>query len=1139
MSRSIFSFSICLFILVSMATSFSPVTAHAAQKIENSINQPSVDIDRLQQAIKQSADLNDAEKSQLSLQLDQAKSWRQKANQAIEELNQVQQHAFNTEQRASSLEAKLSELNKQVQKVQNYDTNQYSVTELTQNLSNAQSQLSEANESFLKWDSTLSQYQKLATNGIQKKLELENAIEKLNADNDQGSISANSDLPNQVAALSIKLRLQQQTNRLALVNFKLTQLENLTQNAQQERDYWNQVVTFEQQIVNHWQALLQSKKSMQAKNELAEITKQKISLENPLYPLYQQALNLQKQKNALLSNEEDTRARIAQVKNLFNQMKVDFTRDQQIIELQGSKEIVAQILHKRFESITNSEIKEKRITEVREQLNQAVLEQLLVSEQIRNNQQKENNQLENILQQMDEQQKQQWQAMAEQLYLQLLNSLKDLQSTYPSYVSKLAELDSLYQKQKEQFTNYQTFLKNNLLWLPNANIDTLFSWQVIGSNLGSLFSSTNLIAFYNDFKNAVSQQIGAVILWLMLIATLIAGRKKLIEQLKETSKPLYSIKSDSMRYTIKALTLTFTIALISPLFLLGLHSLLNSIEATSAMGQSIQPSLLNAAILVLILGSLKHICRPDGLAERHFKWNPIVTYSLYRELRWAIPLTTIVVVLIGLNTDIVKPANEQILGRFGFILLMIVFAILIYRLWGPNRPLIKQAKKQVVQKSVEKASWLQLHLVWYSLLMLIPILLIFSTIYGYYYSSILIAERINLTLGLFLVAYISRELLLRYIYLSERKQHYQDRIKHINEVMKNAEKNEEKKTDQLPENDEPEINYEKLGQQIKQTINLSYFLAFAFGAWFLWSDVLIALNLIGDSNLPLSKSALIDGVNQQVPLTLSDLLQGLGLGIITLLVAKNLPGILEYTVLKFLPISSATRYATSSLTQYLFAIIGLVVIFRALGIEWSNIQWLVAALSVGLGFGLQEIVANFISGIILLFEQPIRVGDIVTVNNTSGKVSKIRIRATTIVNWDRQELLIPNKDIITGELINWSLSDPINRLQVTVGVAYGSDIKKAMQLMQDAAEEHPSILNEPESSVIFNNFGDNSLEIILRGFVSEIENKLVVKSELNSIINEKFAEAGIEISFPQRDVHLDTSTPLEIKLMQTPKKSQE
>jgi potassium efflux system protein len=209
---------------------------------------------------------------------------------------------------------------------------------------------------------------------------------------------------------------------------------------------------------------------------------------------------------------------------------------------------------------------------------------------------------------------------------------------------------------------------------------------------------------------------------------------------------------------------------------------------------------------------------------------------------------------------------------------------------------------------------------------------------------------------------------------------------------------------------------------------------------------------------------------------------------------------------------------------------GLIISFNALGLQWSSIQWLVAALSVGLGFGLQEIVANFISGIILLFEQPIRVGDVVTVENTTGTVSRIRIRATTIVNWERQELIIPNKSFITGQLINWSLSDTVNRLFITVGVDYDTDTRKAMQLMAEVAAEHPKVLDDPPPRITFEGFGDNALTLNMRAYLDDLDARIQTITELHQAILDEFRAAGIVIAFPQRDLHLDSSRPLELVL---------
>jgi len=219
-----------------------------------------------------------------------------------------------------------------------------------------------------------------------------------------------------------------------------------------------------------------------------------------------------------------------------------------------------------------------------------------------------------------------------------------------------------------------------------------------------------------------------------------------------------------------------------------------------------------------------------------------------------------------------------------------------------------------------------------------------------------------------------------------------------------------------------------------------------------------------------------------------------------------------------------------ALSTYGIVVIGVLLFFNTIGAQWSQLQWLVAALGVGIGFGLQEIVANFISGLIILFERPIRVGDIVTVGDTDGVVTKIRIRATTIRNYDRKELLVPNKEFITGRLLNWSLSDQVTRIVIVVGVAYGTDVDKAHELMKEAAEENEQVLDDPHPIVSFEGFGDNSLTLLLRAFIDDLDYRVQTVTALHKAINRKFEDAGISIAFPQRDLHLDAKAPLRVSI---------
>jgi len=178
--------------------------------------------------------------------------------------------------------------------------------------------------------------------------------------------------------------------------------------------------------------------------------------------------------------------------------------------------------------------------------------------------------------------------------------------------------------------------------------------------------------------------------------------------------------------------------------------------------------------------------------------------------------------------------------------------------------------------------------------------------------------------------------------------------------------------------------------------------------------------------------------------------------------------------------------------------------------------------------------AGLVDGLIILFERPIRVGDHISVGENQGVVSRIQIRATTIMTYDRKELLVPNKEFITGQLVNLSLSDPVARLVIPVGVAYGSDIPKAKQLMLETATQSEHILDEPAPNVIFKDFGDNSLNLVLRCFIANVDSRTFITSEINEAVHDKFNAAGICIAFPQRDIHLDINQPIDIRLQGKP-----
>jgi small-conductance mechanosensitive channel len=262
-----------------------------------------------------------------------------------------------------------------------------------------------------------------------------------------------------------------------------------------------------------------------------------------------------------------------------------------------------------------------------------------------------------------------------------------------------------------------------------------------------------------------------------------------------------------------------------------------------------------------------------------------------------------------------------------------------------------------------------------------------------------------------------------------------------------------------------------------------------------------------------------------VQLSLGDLLAfGVTLWIASL-VSRFIRFVLQEDVLPRIALARGVAGAVSMVVHYTVLGIGFVFAIAAAGIDLSRLALLVGAFGVGLGFGLQTVVNNFVSGLILLFERPIQVGDTIQVGELLGEVTRIGIRASRVRTFDGAEVIVPNGQLISSEVVNWTLSDRLRRLEVDIGVAYGTDPKPVLEILVDAAKGQSGVLPDPEPHSLFRGFGDSSLDFTLRFWTADFENFLRVKSQVTVAVNDAIVEAGIEIPFPQRDLHVRSVEP--------------
>jgi small-conductance mechanosensitive channel len=257
-------------------------------------------------------------------------------------------------------------------------------------------------------------------------------------------------------------------------------------------------------------------------------------------------------------------------------------------------------------------------------------------------------------------------------------------------------------------------------------------------------------------------------------------------------------------------------------------------------------------------------------------------------------------------------------------------------------------------------------------------------------------------------------------------------------------------------------------------------------------------------------------------LTMQSVLVGLGIIYGALLISRAIQTILLDEIMPRNNIDLGVQLSIARLVHYTILLIGFLVLLQVMGVSLTKLTILGGALGVGIGFGLQTIVNNFASGLILLFERPIKVGDTIELGTEMGVVRHLGLRSTIIKTFDNAEIVVPNSDLITAQVTNWTLAERRARVKLPVGVAYGSDIPTVLEILLRVAGEHPMILTTPPPRALFLAFGASSLDFELRVWIADFNNRRQVQSELNQEINSEFADAGIEIPFPQADLHIRT-----------------
>ncbi len=700
------------------------------------------------------------------------------------------------------------------------------------------------------------------------------------------------------------------------------------------------------------------------------------------------------------------------------------------------------------------------------------------------------------------------------------------------YIRKQGELNYATDRLIDAARVYDDFLAEHLLWVRSTLPIGAETLSAIPLAAALLLSPEGWI---EALRVLADDLLHSPLSWLGILAAalLFWNGSRLRSAILETAEPLRRVRTDRFRYTLRAMGLTLVAALPIPLLLLVAGRALALPAEATVFSRALGNALMEVSIGFYYLRAFRLMCLPGGLADRHFRWESWVLVLIRRHLRWftayIIPVSLVALFVYRIN-DVTHTGS---LGRLALVASMVGFAVFFARLFSPRTGVFKQIL------AAQPEGWLnRLRKLWYPTVVGTPLALAVLALIGYVYTAGTLFESLVATAWLALALVVMHQAIVRWLVVTRRRLALQAALDRQATRRAHAEAEAEADKSERPETggavapiqpEEPEVDWASLDEQTRKLINALIAFAALLGMWLIWADMLPAFNMLDQFALWHTEQT-VDGTTQRVPVTVADAALVLAIVVAALVAAKNLPALLEIVLLQATSVTAGSRYAIRTLASYAITIAAVLAAFGALGLSWSQVQWLVAALSLGIGFGLQEIVANFISGIIILFERPVRVGDVVTIGDTTGVVTNIQIRATTIRNWDKQELLVPNKELITGRLLNWTLTDQVSRLVLRVGIEYGNDPQAALTLLARVADENPRVLKDPAPTVAFEAFSDNALTLVLRCFVELLEHRVPVTTELHLAIDRTLREHGIGIAFPQRDIHLVSREPLDIRL---------
>lgn len=711
------------------------------------------------------------------------------------------------------------------------------------------------------------------------------------------------------------------------------------------------------------------------------------------------------------------------------------------------------------------------------------------------------------------------------------------------YLRDLNELELANQALATQVAEFRQYLDQRVMWIRSAEPMSTRDLEQALSGLATLSTPARWLEVLRASGGEFLRRPAGAIAIISLFMLLLLGRARLLALQNRLTAPVAADRPARYWPNLAALAIAVILSARWPMLLLAVGFRLKYAANATVWTQAVGQSCLTTMLFLWGWELLREICRRGGLGEALFHWPSKATSSIRNNLELSLLIGIPLLSMLQLS-QFGELAGFKGLERTLFVLVMVLSCLQYAILQRPGGRLMTSLREdEIYSQSIFVKACRPIWLI----TTLAPLTLAVLSVAGYHFSAYQLSARMTETIAAIIAVLLLHHMFLCWLDVKAhnfRRQQPETNLLADEKIRDGAfqfvdEEGEEADAAEVEAQATPMVQSQlKSYREFRDLLRYGSIIALLCSGWFIWASVLPALRVLDQVVLWQKIETVAESVSDQdgqetirthehsVPTTLTDVLLAIAIAFGSLTISARLPGLLQLTILERLPLDHGGRQAVAILVRYAVALIGLLVACQVISVSWSSVQWLAAAMTVGLGFGLQEIFANLVSGLIILFERPIRLGDLVTVGEVTGNVTRMQMRATTITDFDRREMIVPNRTFITNNVINWTLSDPISRVVLPVGVAYGTDVQKTQAILMRIAKRCSFVMSEPPPTTLFAGFGDSTLNLELRVFIPKRDLYVDVVNELNNAIMREFARYHIEIAYPQRDLHIRSAETL-------------